>query len=224
MTWLQLPSLITSINGQKRVPFGDGAILEVANECNSEFDFASSSSMVRIGYEICEELWQPDTQSSRLLGLRGCHLIMNVSGSYWELRKLDSAISHARSATGKSGGAYAYVNNLGCDGGGRLCCYGRSFVIENGDLLTMTSHSRETLFDEMEVSVAWIDPSTIHQYRLQKNIVTRSFKVEGNSLKFDAKQVPYDNPSTDATISKVTVINIEGFNILKYIYYFCLTL
>ena len=217
MTWFQLPSLITKMTGQKRVPFGDGAILEIANEYTSEFDFSSSSSMVRIGYEICEELWQPDTQSARLLGLRGCHLVMNVSGSYWELRKLDSAISHARSATGKSGGVYAYVNNLGCDGGGRLCCYGRSFVVENGNLLTMTTHSRETLFDEIEVSVAWIDPSTIQQYRQQKNICTRTFKVEGNSIKFNANQIPYEDSSTDAIISKVTTINIEGFNVLRYV-------
>lgn len=217
MTWLQLPSLITQLTGQKRVPFGDAAILEVANTSLGEFDFSTSNSSVRLGYEVCQELWEPDTASARLLGLRGVHLVMNVSGSYWELRKLDSAISHARSATGKSGGVYAYVNSLGCDGGGRLCTYGRSFILENGHLLAMTTHSQETLLDETEVCVAWCDPSTVQQYRQQLNINTRSYKVQGTGIRFSAQDgvVPYDDSSMDSAISQVTTIHIEGWNILK---------
>lgn len=230
MAWLQLPAMIRAITGQRRVPFGDGAILEVMNDGggfkegdqSGLFDLsASATAGLRIGYEICEELWQADTASSKLLGLRGVHLVVNVSGSYWELRKLDSAISHARSATGKSGGAYAYVNALGCDGGGRLVTYGRSFVLENGGgrLLAMTSHSRETLFEEAEVAVAWIDPATTQQYRQQLNIATRSFKVEGGGgLVFDAKnsETPYSSSLLDSVaISRVTTITVEGFNMLR---------
>lgn len=103
LTWFKLPSLITDLNAQKRAPFGDAAILEISAKSLSDFDISSTSGIVRIGYEICEELWQPDTQSSRLFGKMGCDLVINISGSYWELRKLDSAIMHAKSATSKSG-------------------------------------------------------------------------------------------------------------------------
>ena len=224
LTWFQLPPLISSITDQKRVPFGDAVILEVSNSSLNKFDISTgSSSTIRIGYEICEELWQPDTQCSRLFGIRGCHLVMNVSGSYWELRKLDSAFNHAKSATDKSGGVYAYTNCLGCDGGGRLCCYGRSFVIENGNLLAMTTHSRETLLDEVEVQVVWIDPNNTQHYRSQKNITTRAWKVEGNYLKFDTQassaNFSYDNIDYDSSISGVSVINIQGFNILKQVFF-----
>lgn len=98
-----MPPLITEICGQKRVPFGDGAIIEIKDNVIDSSDLQASLGVLRIGFEICEELWHSDTQSNRHFGLRACHLVVNPSSSYWELRKLDNAYNHVRSVTSKTG-------------------------------------------------------------------------------------------------------------------------
>lgn len=77
--------------------------MEILNDTYDHYDLQSSLGPIRIGFEICEELWQPDDQNSYLFGHRGCHLIANLSSSYWEIRKLDLAFNHVRSATYKTG-------------------------------------------------------------------------------------------------------------------------
>ena len=213
MAWFVLPPMIRDITGQERVPFGDGSILEVISGNLSSSEMSSSIAAIRIGYEICEELWQPDTQNAKLFGYRGCHLVMNCSGSYWELRKLDSALNHACSATSKSGGVYAYSNHLGCDGGGRTIYYGRSFIAQNGEILQMTTQDRESLFDEVQVIVAWIDPGYIEQYRQQKHLIPRSAIVQGKSMIYQAKTGNFS--AQDDEITNLKTIQITDFNLLR---------
>ena len=68
--------MITDLSGQTTVPFGDGVI-------------ALQDTV--LGYEICEELWNP--QSSHIdMGLDGVEIIVNGSGSYMELRKAYVAV------------------------------------------------------------------------------------------------------------------------------------
>lgn len=216
--WFQLPSMVTSLTGQVRVPFGDNAIIEVVNSMfGDDLSLHSAVSSLKIGYEICEELWQADGQSSRLFGQRGCHLVMNCSGSYWELRKLDSAIRHSKSITSKAGGVYAYVNSLGCDGGGRLVYYGRSFVAENGKLLTMSVTKEEEIFDEVDVRLAFFDPNDIQHYRAQMNVQIRSWEARGQVLKFDvnAKGEKTYQDIEGLNIGTVKTILVEGFDLLR---------
>ncbi|KPM09471.1 glutamine-dependent NAD(+) synthetase-like protein [Sarcoptes scabiei] len=209
MCWFEVPPFITEINLQTRVPFGDGTILKLNHRIEKE-DFISSINGFKIGFEICEELWQSDTQNSRLFGTRGCHLVINPSSSYWELRKLDLALNHVKSATSKTGGSYAYVNNIGCDGGGRLCFYGRSFVMENGELLQMASKSSDDIFDLVNVSVAFIDPINTEQFRLQNGISIKSCTIGENVISFDSEKSPYDACESFANISNINVISVEN--------------
>lgn len=217
--WFQLPPNISSLTGQVRVPFGDGAIIEVVNAAAGADDHSLHSAVpsLKIGYEICEELWQADSQSARLFGQRGCHLVMNCSGSYWELRKLDSAIKHSTSITSKAGGVYAYVNCLGCDGGGRLVCYGRSFVAKNGTLLTMSATKEEEIFDEVDVRLAFIDPNDIQHYRAQMNVQIRSWEARGEVLRFDANAKGENTYKSieGVNIATVKTILVEGFDLLR---------
>lgn len=113
---------------------------------------------------------------------------------------------------------YAYVNNLGCDGGGRLCCYGRSFVVQNGKLLTMTTQTQETLLDEIEVSVVHIDSNTIQQYRRQMNIRTRSYDAVKNYLHFSDEDLFVQYENIESLLTDINVINIEGFDIYKLVF------
>ena len=68
-----------------------------------------------IGYEICEELWNP--LSSHIdMSLDGVEIFVNGSGSYMELRKAYVSVDLVKSATAKCGGMYLFSNLRGCDG------------------------------------------------------------------------------------------------------------
>lgn len=84
-------------------------------------------------------------------------------------------------------------------------------MIQNGKLLALATRARNTLFDECEISMVYIDPNTIHQYRLQRNIRTRSYDSRDKYLSF--KLSSYENISND--IKDVNVISIEEFDIFK---------
>ena len=66
-----LPRIIQEITGQSKAIIGD-AVLALQDTV--------------IGYEICEELWNPE--SSHIdMSLDGVEIFVNGSGSYMELRK-----------------------------------------------------------------------------------------------------------------------------------------
>lgn len=207
LTWFVLPPIIAQLTNQTKVPFGDKAIVELITP--SSDDFSSNVSSLLIGFEICEELWHADAQHVNLYGKRGCHLIMNSSASYWELRKLNQALSLMRTATFKSGGIYAFANLVGCDGGGRLCYYGRSSIILNGDIVTMTT-SKDNIFDEVQIAIAFIDLNDVIQYRSQNNIKVQNYNDIGDNLIFNSK-----NGFKDSNINNVNTITISDFVNLK---------
>lgn len=67
-----LPEVITRVNGQTKTKIGIAVIQAHDTE---------------IGYEICEELWQPSSPHIEL-GLDGVEIIINSSASHHELYKL----------------------------------------------------------------------------------------------------------------------------------------
>lgn len=50
------------------------------------------------------------------MGLNGCEIFTNSSGSHHELRKLQTRVSLIQEATRQSGGIYLYANQQGCCG------------------------------------------------------------------------------------------------------------
>lgn len=75
--------MISSITGQTTVPIGD-AVISTKDTC--------------LGYEICEELWVP--QSTHIpMSSDGVEIIVNGSGSYMELRKTYITVDLVKSAT-----------------------------------------------------------------------------------------------------------------------------
>ena len=95
-----LPRIVREATGQTKVPFGDGVLALVDTV---------------VGYEICEELWNPRSPHVDM-GLDGVEVFVNGSGSYMELRKAYVAVDLVRGATAKSGGCYLFSN---CRGGDR---------------------------------------------------------------------------------------------------------
>ena len=87
--------------------------------------------------ESCEELFTPHSPHIEL-SLNGVEIISNGSGSHHELRKLNVRTDLIMSAMAKSGGAYLYANQQGCDGG--RCYYdGCAMIAMNGKLLAQAS-------------------------------------------------------------------------------------
>jgi NAD+ synthase (glutamine-hydrolysing) len=140
-----LPRMITNITEQSVVAFGD-AVISTRDTC--------------IGFEICEELWNP-ASSHVDMGLDGVEIVSNGSGSYHQLRKTYVTVDLVKSATMKSGGCYLFNNLRGCDGQ-RVYFSGCSCIAINGDIISRT---KEFALEEVEVMSAVIDLEDIRQYR-----------------------------------------------------------
>ncbi|XP_061378873.1 glutamine-dependent NAD(+) synthetase [Danaus plexippus] len=153
-----LPRMITAITDQTTVPIGD-AVLSTKDTC--------------IGFEICEELWNPQSRHIPM-SLDGVEIIANGSGSYMELRKAYVTVDLVKSATFKSGGAYLFSNLRGCDGQ-RIYFNGCSCVAVNGHIV---SRGLQFALPDVEVITATIDLEDIRSYRA--SIRSRSHVAASN--------------------------------------------
>uniref|UniRef100_A0A1I7WZV2 Glutamine-dependent NAD(+) synthetase n=1 Tax=Heterorhabditis bacteriophora TaxID=37862 RepID=A0A1I7WZV2_HETBA len=110
---------------QESVPFGD-AILESADN-------------VKIGFELCEELWTAIPSHTRL-AMQGVDIICNGSGSHHILGKSNYRINQLiLGGSQRIGGIYLYSNHRGCDGD-RVYYDGASSIAQNGKLFVQINH------------------------------------------------------------------------------------
>jgi len=150
-----LPRIIQDITRQSKVPIGD-AVLALQDTV--------------IGYEICEELWNP--LSSHIdMSLDGVEIFVNGSGSYMELRKAYVSVDLVKSATAKCGGMYLFSNLRGCDGE-RVYFNGCSSLCLNGQIVGRTAQYG---IEEVEVATATIDLEDIRSYR--NSVRSRNIKA-----------------------------------------------
>lgn len=140
-----LPRIVQKYTGQTTVLFGD-AVIATNDTC--------------IGYEICEELWTPNSTHIPLC-MDGIEIIVNSSGSYMELRKSAIVLDLIKSATFKNGGCYLYSNLRGCDGQ-RVYFNGCSNIVMNGSLIKVGT---QFSVKEVEVTCATIDLEDIRSFR-----------------------------------------------------------
>uniref|UniRef100_A0A915LD93 Glutamine-dependent NAD(+) synthetase n=1 Tax=Meloidogyne javanica TaxID=6303 RepID=A0A915LD93_MELJA len=104
---------------QETVPFGNG--------------FIESKDGVKIGFEMCEEMWTARSPSNDL-ALQGVEIICNSSGSHHVLGKSYKRIKQlVLGITSKLGGVYMYSNHRGMDGE-RVYFDGMSSIAQNNDL------------------------------------------------------------------------------------------
>uniref|UniRef100_A0A182MPM7 Glutamine-dependent NAD(+) synthetase n=1 Tax=Anopheles culicifacies TaxID=139723 RepID=A0A182MPM7_9DIPT len=141
----QLPRFVALALGQDVVPIGD-AVIATLDTC--------------LGYEICEELWNPRSKHIDM-SLAGVEIIVNGSGSYMQLRKAHITTDLIRNASYKAGGAYLFSNLRGCDGQ-RVYFNGCSAVALNGAII---ARGRQFALSEVDVTVASFDLQDIRAYR-----------------------------------------------------------
>ncbi len=140
-----LPQEITELTGQRKVPIGIAAI-------------ATTDTL--LAAETCEELFVPMSPHIHF-GNAGVEIIANGSGSHHELRKLDTRIALIRNASAKSGGAYLYANQQGCDGG-RLYFDGCALIAQNGEILAQGS---QFSLKDVEIVTATVNLHDVRAYR-----------------------------------------------------------
>ncbi|KAG7207960.1 hypothetical protein KM043_009544 [Ampulex compressa] len=163
-----LPRMISEITSQTVIPFGD-AVISTRDTC--------------VGFEICEELWNPASNHIPMC-LDGVEIIANGSGSHFELRKAYVTVDLVKSATFKSGGCYMFSNLRGCDGT-RLYFNGASFITVNGQIL---NRSKQFALEEVEVTVATFDLEDIRSYR---NTIRSRTHTAASSLNYPRVKVDF---------------------------------
>jgi NAD+ synthase (glutamine-hydrolysing) len=156
----KLPSLISK-NKVVFVPFGANFALDLHD--------SSSGSTMRIGWEICQELWDVKNTSADLYNDFGCHLVVNSSASYWELRKLNNINNMIQGISLRAGACYAYSNLVGCDGQ-RFVFSGKSCVYDRGNLVKMVRVDPRHLFSEKHIIYHVVNLEEIDEYQAQQNI------------------------------------------------------
>ncbi|GBN76726.1 putative glutamine-dependent NAD(+) synthetase [Araneus ventricosus] len=169
-----LPRMIQDICGQKTVLIGD-AVIATLDTC--------------LGFEICEELWNPSS-SHIPLSFDGVEIISNGSGCYHELRKAYVVVDLVKSATAKCGGIYLFSNLRGCDGE-RIYFQGCSHVAINGH---MVSIGKQFSLQDVEVITATLDLEDVRTYR---NSIRSRNMVASSSPRFPRVQVDFALSSND---------------------------
>lgn len=190
VTAYRLPQFVSDKLGQEYVPFGANFILELGqfNNCDT----------LRIGWEICQELWDIKNVSSDLYQNFGCHLVINGSASYWELRKLNTVLDMIKGISLRGGACYAFSNCVGCDGQ-RYVFYGRSCIFNKGQLIAMTPQLSK-IFNEIQMITYTIYPREIDENRAQMGI--RPDQAHSGGPVWDLLKPPKDVSQLDSSYKR----------------------
>lgn len=180
-----LSNILQKITKQRYIPFGD---------CYIE------TKETKIGDEMCEELWVPNSPHI-LYGLCGVEIFINGSGSHHELRKLNTRIDLIQSAVNKTGGCYIYSNLIGCDGG-RLNFDGSSLICLNGKII---KQSKQFSLKQVDVITAIIDLQQIRTYRMSIN----SRNQQATNLKGLSYYVDDGNVTSDSKLPKAIYVDFS---------------
>lgn len=117
-------------------------------------------------------------------------------------------------ATSKCGGVYAYSNLIGCDGQ-RLCFYGRSVIVLNGDILAKTTNI-DSLLKEVDIAIAEVDINSVLVYRRVNNIKIKTHLGTGSCLEFDSLNGYSIDQSFLNTNLKNLTIYIKNFDLFRF--------
>jgi NAD+ synthase (glutamine-hydrolysing) len=166
-----LPRIAQKLTGQKKCRIGD-ALISTIDTC--------------MGTETCEELFTPRSPGIGM-GLDGCEIISNSSGSHHELRKLNTRIQLIVQETLKSGGIYLYANQQGCDGD-RLYYDGSAMIVCNGQVV---AYGSQFSLQDVETVTATVDLEAVRSYRTSKSRAMQAIK-----------QPAYERIEVDMSLSK----------------------
>jgi NAD+ synthase (glutamine-hydrolysing) len=141
-----IPNNVQKHTGQKTCPFGVALY-----QCRD----------ASFGLEICQELWLLNDNPGKIAFMNNADFVVSCNGSCFVTDKLKHRVNMVLNETKRMGGAYIYVNLLGCDGTS-LYFDGGNIIAQNGELLGIGPY--HTL-NEIEITEAVLNLQKIRMER-----------------------------------------------------------
>ncbi|HNX13573.1 MAG TPA: NAD(+) synthase [Oscillospiraceae bacterium] len=158
-----LSSSLFGISEIYDIPIGRGLVFNLNNR-------------LRIGVEICEDLWVPIPPST-FLALGGAELIVNISCSNEIIAKREYRRDLVKQQSGRTLCGYVYCSAGGTESTTDLIYSGHSLIAENGALL----RENEQLIDTDYLLVSDIDLGRIRADRMKNKSFKDSVDLYGVS-------------------------------------------
>lgn len=163
--------------GFDNVPFGVDLIFDVSAE-------------LRIGAEICEDMWTTIPPSSQL-ALNGATLLLNLSASNELVGKSEYRRELVRGQSARCVAAYAYVSAGVHESTTDIVCGGHAVIAENGGVLL----DSERFFRDGRVFQADVDLRRIRAARLSDSPYANSVEMNAGSGCRMIPALPVPEPS-----------------------------
>jgi len=157
-----------NLSFEKGIPFGTNLLF--------------TSSNIKFGFEICEDLWVTIPPSS-YLALQGANIIANLSASNELVSKSDYRKSLVSSQSARCMCSYLYASSGVFESSTDLLFSGHLLISENGLLLKENNRFQR----ENEIITSIIDIDKLNSERL-KNI---SFRNSTSICPFEALEIPF---------------------------------
>jgi NAD+ synthase (glutamine-hydrolysing) len=164
-----LPNIVTRQTGQKTCPFG----LSIIQALDCSF-----------GLEICQELWLLNNNPGKLSFMNNADFVVSCNGSCYVTDKLKNRVDMVRSETKRMGGAYVYVNLIGCDGT-NLYFDGGNVICQNGKTLAVGAY--HTL-NEIEIVNAVLN---LQKIRLERHAFTSGQRQSQDTVRLPVIPVEF---------------------------------
>ena len=199
------------IEGAGEVPITNFITVKGCASCNS-------GSEVRVGVELCEDLWIP-APPSRELALAGANVIVNLSASDALVGKRDYRRNLVMNQSARCMAAYVYASAGVHESTTDMVFSGHLMIAENGSMLAESRpFSRET-----EIVYADVDVERLNMQRLSEGsfqdfdsraIIARAATLDGLRA-CDALQYRYVSPTpfVSGSIETRDINCTEIFNI-----------
>lgn len=156
----------------KTVPFGRNILFSCSN-----------MPLLKIGVEICEDIWV-NTPPSNMLSLAGATLLANLSASNEVVAKDEYRRILVSSQSAKTVSAYIYANCGEGESTTDMVCSGHSIIAENGSIV-----SERVPFDysKGKFITADVDLQKLSLERRRRNTVTTNIDRNIVNVPFDFK-------------------------------------
>ena len=174
---------------------------------------------LKIGVEICEDLWAPNTPSTDL-ALAGANLILNLSASNETVGKANYRKNLVSMTSARLRCAYVYADSGDGESTTDLVFASHNIIAENGKILT------ETPLFSMEDATATIDIEKLNSGRIKTNTFNNAsgfdfipFELELNvpeKIFRHYSRNPFIPEQKEIDLSRVqTILDIQAMGLVK---------
>lgn len=194
--------------------------------CGFEVPFGSilfSCGDVKIGIEICEDLWVPIPPSS-YQALRGANVIVNLSASNEMVGKHAYLTSLVKQQSARTVAAYIYASCGYGESSTDLVFGGSSYIAENGSILAEGERFRmDGSLIIADVDIEKLNAQRYHQKTFYSSVDTPDYDVVALQLRTDADNfevnryfepypfIPNDDRTMADRCNEIFSIQINGF-------------